>query len=96
MEGNIVSLSQHVYYGSVLHNCTFITYIELLALLNEGRWGGKKGENLELKSLKTNVKIVFTCTWEIRHTGNGVQKSILPYRKIEGKGIREEGEGRRR
>ena len=28
MEGNIVSLSQHDYYGSLLHNHTCITYIE--------------------------------------------------------------------
>ena len=35
------------------------------------------------------LKIVFTCNWEIRNTGNGIQKSIMSYRKIEKIGIRE-------
>ena len=31
MEGNIVSLTQHDYYGSYLQSYTYIAYIELLA-----------------------------------------------------------------
>ena len=31
MEGNIVSLSQHDYYGSLQQHYTYIAYIELLA-----------------------------------------------------------------
>ena len=31
MEGNTVSLSQHDFYGSLLHNYTYMAYIELLA-----------------------------------------------------------------
>ena len=43
MEGNIVSLSQHDYYGSLLHNYTYTAYIELLAFsVGMGGNGGKK------------------------------------------------------
>ena len=41
MEGNIVSLTQHDYYGSHLQNYTDIAYIELLASQREG--GGREG-----------------------------------------------------
>ena len=36
MEGNIVSLTQHDYYGSHLQNYTDLAYIELLAFQREG------------------------------------------------------------
>ena len=44
MEGNIVSLTQHDYYGSHLQNYTDLAYIELLAFQREGmgRKGGKE------------------------------------------------------
>ena len=35
------------------------------------------------------LRIVFAYSWEIRNIGNGVQKSILPYKKREKMGIRE-------
>ena len=60
MEGNIISFSQHDYYGSVLHDYTFITCIELFAFSMRVRGeGGREGENLELKVLKMNVKNCF-------------------------------------
>ena len=36
MEGNIVSLTQHDYYGSHLQDYTDMAYIELLAFQREG------------------------------------------------------------
>ena len=41
MEGNIVSLTQHDYYGSLLKNYTYIAYIELLAF--SVGMGGERG-----------------------------------------------------
>ena len=43
MEGNIVSLTQHDYYGSHLQNYTYIAYIEFLAFsVRMGGEGGRK------------------------------------------------------
>ena len=44
MEGNIVNLTQHDFYGSLLHNYTYITYIELLAFsVGMNKEGGCEG-----------------------------------------------------
>ena len=43
MEGNIVSVTQHDYYGSHLQNYTYITYIELLAF-SVGMGGEERGK----------------------------------------------------
>ena len=60
MEGNIVSLTQHDYYGSHLQNYTYIAYVELLAFSCGDGWGGRKGEKLELKILGTNIENCFS------------------------------------
>ena len=58
MEGNIVSLSEHGYNGSLLLNYTCLAYIELLAFtVGMCREGGR--EKLELKVLGTNVENCF-------------------------------------
>ena len=41
MEGNIVSITQHDYYGSHLQNYTDMACIELLAF--EKEWMGREG-----------------------------------------------------
>ena len=48
-EGNMVSLSQHNYYGSVLHGYTFMTHIELLVL---SMWMGKEGGRKRIRNSK--------------------------------------------
>ena len=47
IEGNMVSLSQHGCYGSVLHDYTCITYIKLLAfsVVSGGEEGREKSLN---------------------------------------------------
>ena len=59
MEGNIGSLSQHDYYGNLLHNYTYTASIELLAFsVGMGVEGGReRSENS--KVLKKNVKNCF-------------------------------------
>ena len=68
MEGNIVSLSQHDYYGSLLQDYTCMTYIELFAF--SVGIGGRKGEKLELKVLEVNTKNGFCM--QLGNTDNGV------------------------
>ena len=58
MKENIVSLLQHDCYGSVLHDYTCITLIDLLAF-SVGVGGEGVRESLELKVLKMNVKNYF-------------------------------------
>ena len=64
MEGNIVSLTQHNYYGSHLQN-----YTDMPSKGNG--WGGRDEEKLELNVLGTTVKYC-SCHWGIRNTGKGV------------------------
>ena len=45
MEGKRVNLSQHDYYGSVLHNYTCITHIELLAFSMRVGEDGRRERN---------------------------------------------------
>ena len=54
MEDNIVSLTQHDYYGSLLQNDTYIACIELLAF--SVGMGEEEGEKLEFKVLGRNVE----------------------------------------
>ena len=58
IEGNIVSLIQHKYYGSHLQNYRDLSYIELLALQREGveREGGKE---VGTQSVRINCQIMF-------------------------------------
>ena len=58
MEGNIVSLIQHDYYGSHLQNYTDLAYVELLAFQREGvgREGGRK---VGTQSFRNNCQVLF-------------------------------------
>ena len=47
---NIVSLTQHDYYGSRLQNQTYIAYIELLAF-SEGWVGREEGKEVGTQSI---------------------------------------------
>ena len=58
MEGNIVSLIQHNYYGSYLQNYTDLAYIELLALQREGV-GREGGKEVGTQSFKNNCQVLF-------------------------------------
>ena len=56
MEGNIVSLTQHNYYGGHLQNYTDMAYIELLAFpVGMGGKGGRK-RSWNSKVLGTTVE----------------------------------------
>ena len=58
MEGNIVSLIQHDYYGSHLQNYTDLAYIELLAFQREGV-GREGGREVGSQSFRNNCRILF-------------------------------------
>lgn len=50
-------LSSHNYYGYILYDYKYITYMELLAFSMRGwGWSRRKGGTLEVKVLKTNCK----------------------------------------
>ena len=68
MEGNIVSLTQHNYYGSLLQNDTYIACIELLDFL----MGMRRERGWNSKYKKQMLRIIIAYNWEIRNTGNGV------------------------
>ena len=58
MEGNMVSLIQHDYYGSHLQNYTDLAYIELLAFQREGM-GREGGKEVGTQSFRNNCRVLF-------------------------------------
>ena len=59
MEGNIVSLTQHDYYGSLLHNDTHIACIELLAFSVGIDGEGRRERSWNSEFHKQMLRIVF-------------------------------------
>ena len=58
MEGNIVSLIQHDYYGSHLQNYIDLAYIESLAFQREGV-GREGGKEVGTQSVRINCRVMF-------------------------------------
>ena len=58
MQGNVVSLTQHDYYGSHLQNYTDMAYIELLAFQREGV-GREGGREVGTQSVRINCRVMF-------------------------------------
>ena len=52
MEENTISLTQHDYYGSLLQNCTYIAYIELLAFSMVGMGGEGERKRVGTQSFR--------------------------------------------